>query len=49
MIFINFFSAPYIDIAMNPVCIDDPQGLAHKDAIFFSLHKFLGGVQTPGL
>ena len=24
------------------------QGLVHKDAIFVSTHKFVGGVQTPG-
>lgn len=26
----------------------DSAGLAYKDAIFFSVHKFIGGVQTPG-
>ena len=34
---------------MNPVLPNDAQNLAHKDAIFFSLHKFMGGVQTPGI
>ena len=23
--------------------------MAHKDAVFFSMHKFLGGPQTPGV
>ena len=26
----------------------DKQGLSHKDAIFFSPHKFIGGVDSPG-
>ena len=33
---------------MNPVLTGDETNLAHKDAIFFSLHKFVGGVQTQG-
>ena len=24
-------------------------GLCYKDAIYFSMHKFIGGVQTPGV
>ncbi|KAK7082567.1 hypothetical protein SK128_017261 [Halocaridina rubra] len=34
---------------MNPVVSNDSSGFAHKDAVFFSMHKFLGGVQTPGV
>ncbi|XP_063605849.1 uncharacterized protein LOC134780859 [Penaeus indicus] len=42
-------AAPYVDVKMNPVVRGDTQGLAHKDALYFSMHKFLGGVQTPGI
>ena len=40
-------AAPYIDIEMYP----DPEHhpLAHKDAIFLSPHKFIGGPSTPGV
>lgn len=41
-------SAPYVSIRMNPVVEGDSAGLAYKDAIFFSVHKFIGGVQTTG-
>ena len=34
---------------MNPTTVDYPSGVAHKDAIYFSMHKFVGGVQTPGI
>lgn len=39
-------AAPCVSMNMNP----DLQGdtAAYKDAIFFSGHKFIGGVQTPG-
>jgi selenocysteine lyase/cysteine desulfurase len=37
-------AAPYIDIEMGS---EDP--LAHKDAIFLSPHKFIGGPSTPGV
>ncbi len=38
-------AAPYVDIQM-----DDPEGgLAHKDAIFVSGHKLIGGPGTPGI
>ncbi|KAL7643277.1 UNVERIFIED_CONTAM: hypothetical protein RMT77_006568 [Armadillidium vulgare] len=40
-------AAPYVDVIMNPVISSDSSSLSHKDAIFFSLHKFVGGVQTP--
>lgn len=38
-------AAPYVDIDMHPA--GDPA--ARKDAIFVSMHKFLGGPQAPGL
>jgi selenocysteine lyase/cysteine desulfurase len=36
---------PYVDIDLHPGADDS----ARKDAIFISIHKFLGGPQTPGL
>lgn len=42
-------AAPYVPLRMNPTVPGDTEGHAHKDAIFFSMHKFLGGVQTPGV
>lgn len=42
-------AAPYVKIAMNPSTTDYPSGIAHKDAVYFSTHKFIGGVQTPGV
>ena len=44
--FFDFAAAgPYIEIDMHPA--DDPEG--YLDAIFFSVHKFLGGPRCPGL
>jgi selenocysteine lyase/cysteine desulfurase len=44
--FFDFAAAgPYVDIDMHPE--DDPEG--YFDAIFFSVHKFLGGPRSPGL
>ncbi|MBI1352538.1 MAG: aminotransferase class V-fold PLP-dependent enzyme [Actinomycetales bacterium] len=40
-------AGPYIDIDANPRREDLP--LAHKDAIFLSPHKFIGGPGTPGV
>lgn len=37
-------AAPYLNIDMNPI----KEG-AHKDAIFISTHKFVGGVDSPGI
>ncbi|KAG1709779.1 tRNA-cytidine(32) 2-sulfurtransferase [Nymphon striatum] len=42
-------AAPYLKIDMNPVIFGENQGLAYKDAVFISTHKFLGGVGTPGI
>lgn len=39
--------APYVSIDMNP--LNNMQGEYQKDAIFMSGHKFLGGIQTPGI
>lgn len=33
---------------MNPLFPANDQAV-YKDAIFFSGHKFVGGIQTPGL
>lgn len=38
-------AAPYVDVDMHPN--DDPA--LRKDAVFISMHKFLGGPQAPGL
>lgn len=42
-------AAPYVKTVMNPTTVDYPSGEAHKDALYFSMHKFVGGVQTPGV
>ncbi|XP_023323706.1 uncharacterized protein LOC111697807 [Eurytemora carolleeae] len=42
-------AAPYVHIDMNPQVPEDVNGLCYKDAIYFSMHKFIGGVQTPGV
>ncbi len=38
-------AAPYLPIVMRPA--GDPE--ARKDAVFISVHKYLGGPQAPGL
>jgi selenocysteine lyase/cysteine desulfurase len=40
-------AAPYVDIEWAPTCPRHPLG--HKDAIFLSPHKFIGGPGTPGV
>jgi len=40
-------AAPYVDIEMNQQCDEHP--LCHKDAVFLSPHKFIGGPGTPGV
>jgi selenocysteine lyase/cysteine desulfurase len=40
-------AAPYVEIEMYPHCSQHP--LAHKDAIFLSPHKLVGGPGTPGV
>jgi len=44
--------APYLDMNMNPM--DDPRyasnpAIVAKDALFFSPHKMVGGINTPGV
>lgn len=46
---INIFSAPYINIDMNPHLPGVGETAVHKDAIIFSGHKFMGGAQSPGV
>ena len=38
-------AAPYVDITMSPA--EEPD--AHKDAVFLSPHKLIGGPGTPGV
>ena len=40
-------AAPYVDIEMTRDCDEHPQ--CHKDAVFLSPHKFIGGPGTPGV
>lgn len=42
-------AAPHVQVVMNPVVTKpSEEGLAKKDALYFSGHKFVGGPQTPG-
>ncbi|MDQ1617008.1 MAG: hypothetical protein QOJ60_2947, partial [Actinomycetota bacterium] len=40
-------AAPYVDIEMSRACDEHPG--CHKDAVFLSPHKFIGGPGTPGV
>jgi selenocysteine lyase/cysteine desulfurase len=40
-------AAPYVDIEMQRACEEHPR--CHKDAVFLSPHKFIGGPGTPGV
>jgi selenocysteine lyase/cysteine desulfurase len=43
-------AGPYVDIAMHPRRADGtPDDEAALDAVFLSVHKFLGGPRAPGL
>ena len=42
-------AGPYVPIAMNPTDTAPGAELAHKDAVFLSPHKFIGGPGTPGV
>ncbi|XP_054721621.1 uncharacterized protein LOC129231354 [Uloborus diversus] len=42
-------AGPYVKIDMNPVITGENEGLAYKDAVFLSPHKFAGGPDTPGI
>ena len=42
-------AAAHVQIVMNPVVSScESEGLARKDALYFSGHKLVGGPQTPG-
>jgi hypothetical protein len=45
---ISVLSAPYVKLDMNPFLPGVDERAVYKDAMFFSIHKFIGGVQTPG-
>ncbi len=49
--FFDFAAAgPYVDIDMHPAGADGtPDEAAALDAVFLSVHKFLGGPRSPGL
>ena len=38
-------AAPYVKIDMNP----PNNELAYKDGVYFSMHKFVGGPDSPGM
>ncbi|KAF4523112.1 hypothetical protein B566_EDAN003126 [Ephemera danica] len=42
-------AAPYVKLDMNPLLHGVDEKAVYKDAMFFSVHKFVGGVQTPGV
>ncbi|THD27985.1 tRNA 2-thiocytidine biosynthesis protein TtcA [Fasciola hepatica] len=42
-------AAPYVKIDMNPVVTGPDHDYVYKDAVYFSMHKFIGGPQTPGV
>lgn len=42
-------AAPYVEIEMNMKGEGNDAGLVHKDAVFISPHKFVGGPGTPGI
>ncbi|KAG8224975.1 hypothetical protein J437_LFUL003353, partial [Ladona fulva] len=42
-------AAPYVKLDMNPIIPGVEERSVYKDAMFFSVHKFIGGVQTPGV
>lgn len=42
-------AAPYVQIDMNPHLPGVGETAVHKDAIIFAGHKFIGGVQSPGI
>lgn len=42
-------AAPYVQIDMNPHLPGVGETAVHKDAIIFAGHKFIGGVQSPGV
>jgi selenocysteine lyase/cysteine desulfurase len=42
-------AAPYVRVDMNAREAGEKSGLAYKDAVFLSPHKFIGGPGTPGV
>lgn len=42
-------AAPYVQIDMNPHLPGVGETTVYKDAIIFAGHKFIGGVQSPGV
>lgn len=42
-------AAPYVPIDVNPFVPGVEENSVYKDAIYFSGHKFAGGIQTPGI
>ncbi|KAL6258977.1 hypothetical protein P5V15_008900, partial [Pogonomyrmex californicus] len=42
-------AAPYVQIDMNPHLPGVGETAVYKDAIIFAGHKFIGGVQSPGI
>ena len=43
-------AAPHVTIDMNPLSANaNDQPFVYKDAVFVSPHKFVGGVNTPGV
>jgi selenocysteine lyase/cysteine desulfurase len=42
-------AGPYVQIDMDPGGEGPDAGLAYKDAVFLSPHKFIGGPGTPGV
>lgn len=42
-------AAPYVTVDVNPFVPGMEESAAYKDAVYFSGHKFVGGVQTPGI
>lgn len=49
ILLIFFFLAPYVQLDMNPTLPGVGESAVHKDAMFFSVHKFIGGIQTSGV
>ncbi|ESP01939.1 hypothetical protein LOTGIDRAFT_230512 [Lottia gigantea] len=46
---INRLIGFYLQIDVNNVIKSEDQAYVYKDAIFISVHKFIGGVSTPGV
>lgn len=44
-----YVSAPYVQLDMNPTLPGVEESAVQKDVMFFSGHKFIGGIQAPGI